>query len=55
MVDIEGFSLRDLAPLADQHCGCIVVNLDIGTENVKVEGRGEKTSCTSPPLPIGNE
>ena len=55
MKDIKGLSLGSLAPLVDQQPGCIIVNLDVGTEDVKVEGRSEKTSGTSPPLPVGDE
>jgi hypothetical protein len=55
VADIKGLSLWSPSPLADQHPGCIIVNLDVGTENVKVEGWSEKTSCTSPSLPVGNE
>ena len=55
MADIKGLSLRSLPPLTDQHPGCFIVNLDVGTEDIKVEGWSEKTSRTSPPLPIGNE
>ena len=55
VADIKGLSLWSLPPLADQHPGCIIVNLDVGTEDVKVEGSGEKMSHTSPSLPIGNE
>ena len=52
---IKGLSFWNFPPLIGQRPGCIVVNLDVGTENVKVEGWSEKSSRTSPPLPIGNE
>ena len=55
VADVQDYSLWSLPPLVDQHPGCIIVNFDIGTEDVKMEGWSEKTSCASPPLPVCNE